>query len=143
MKHAGTCHCGALGFSYETDLAPERWSIRACQCSFCRAHGALSTSDPHGSLSFHASDARQLVRYRFGLRTADFLLCGRCGVYLGAVLVTDSARVGVLNLNALREPLVTATSQPVSYEGEDSSQRAARRLSRWTPIVGSLQFGAP
>lgn len=48
----GACHCGAIGYLYRTALDPERWNVRACQCSFCRAHAARTTSDPAGSVQF-------------------------------------------------------------------------------------------
>src|SRR5688572_16101991 len=82
--HEGHCHCRAIGFRYRTALAPKDWVIRACQCSFCRAHAALSTSDPAGTLEF-MEYAAAAHRYQFGLKTADFLLCGNCGTYVGAM----------------------------------------------------------
>ena len=48
----GSCHCGAIGYDYATEVPPPDWSIRACQCAFCRAHDALSTSDPKGEIRF-------------------------------------------------------------------------------------------
>ena len=81
----GRCHCGAVGFEYRTSMPPAEWSVRACQCSFCQKHGAAYTSDAAGSVRFMHEDAAALSRYRFGHKTADFVFCGRCGGYLGAV----------------------------------------------------------
>lgn len=108
--------------------------MRACQCSFCGAHGALSTSDPRGSLRFHAARPDRLVRYRFGLRTADFLLCAECGVYVGAMTEIDGRTFGILNVRAL-SPTPAGVSEPraMTYEGETSGERAARRAERWSP----------
>ena len=78
MEYLGTCHCNAVGFRFRTEIRPEDWSVRACQCSFCRAHDALSTSDPDGELEFTAKDGSLLQRYRFGLGTADFLALDFC-----------------------------------------------------------------
>ena len=78
-----------------------QWSIRACQCSFCRAHDALSTSDPGGQIEFMASRPELLRKYQFGLKTADFLLCTNCGIYIGAVIETDTGRFGIVNTHAL------------------------------------------
>ena len=77
----GRCHCGAIGYRYACTTAPADWSVRACQCRFCRTHDALSTSDPAGTIAFAATEADQLQRYRFGLKTADFLLCRRWTLY--------------------------------------------------------------
>lgn len=135
----GSCHCGAIGFSYRTSIAPERWSIRACQCSFCRAHDTLSTSDPAGSLEFTASDPNLLNRYRFGLRTADFLLCRECGIYIGALIETGKGRFGIISMHALVEaPENLAATEPISYDSEDIAERVSRRETRWTPVKTNL-----
>ena len=95
----------------------------------------MTTSDPGGALRFVESEPHCLVRYCFGLRTAEFLLCARCGVYLGAAITTSRGRYGIINVNALRPPLEGLPQpQAVSYESENESQRCARREARWTPI---------
>ena len=142
MRFLGRCHCGAIGFNYETARAPADWSVRACECSFCRAHAALSTSDPAGLLAFHSTEPARLERYRFGLKTADFLLCNRCGVYVGAAIVAAHGRYGIINLNVLT-PLPAKIAQPqrMSYEDESVTQRSLRREQRWTPIHGGILSG--
>jgi hypothetical protein len=139
MNFTGRCHCGAIGFDYETARAPADWSVRACQCAFCRAHAALSTSDPAGLLAFNAAEPARLERYRFGLKTADFLLCNRCGVYLGATIAVERGRYGIINVNALTVlPAQIAQPKPMSYEGESRAQRSLRREQRWTPLHGEI-----
>jgi len=134
-SYKGSCHCGAIGFYYHTDISPVEWSVRACQCSFCRTHHALSTSDPDGHIKFTSGKPELLQRYRFGLRTADFLLCGHCGVYIGAVIETESGAFGIINLHALREtPANLAGPAPISYDDEKVSNRVSRRKERWTPV---------
>jgi hypothetical protein len=139
MIYPGSCHCGAVAFAYETRLAPAQWPVRACQCGFCRAHGVLTTSDPAGSLGFHFPEPAHLQRYRFGLRTADFLLCRRCGVYVGAVIAGARGRYGIINVNALAPlPPGLAPPRPVCYDGESPADRAQRREQRWTPVSGGI-----
>ncbi len=134
--YEGKCHCGAIGFRYATNIAPDEWSIRACQCRFCLAHDALSTSDPAGSIAFVSKNLKQLQRYRFGLRTADFLICTNCGVYIGAVIETDTGRFGIVNTHALASlPGNIAAVAPISYDGEDTGGRVSRREERWTPVT--------
>ena len=136
-EYEGSCHCGAIGFTYRSSIEPVQWSIRACQCSFCRAHNALSTSDPDGQIDFMASRPELLRKYRFGLKTADFLLCSDCGVYIGAVIETGSGTFGIVNVHALREaPANLAATAPISYDDEDVGGRVARREDRWTPVTG-------
>ena len=135
MIHAGGCHCGNLRYALDTKLAPGELPLRACQCSFCRHHGARSTSDPQGTVSFEVRDPAQLTRYRFGLKTADFLVCARCGIYVGATIEDGGRRWAILNANTLDD--VASLKQEITkhdYDGEDAAQRLARRKARWTPV---------
>ena len=138
-SYTGRCHCGAIGFTYSTAIAPSDWSVRACQCTFCRAHGALSTSDPQGNIRFGATRPEQLRRYRFGLRTADFLLCAECGVYIGALTEVDGRTFGILNVSALA-PIPAGVAEPraMTYDGENTGERSARRAERWSPAQDDL-----
>ena len=132
----GHCHCGAIGFRYTTAIAPAEWSVRACQCRFCRVHDALSTSDPDGRLTFVFDEPEQLQRYRFALQTADFLLCRRCGVYIGAVIEIDGEAFGIINTHALDDtPDDIAPVGAISYDDEDVAGRVGRRAERWTPVT--------
>ena len=84
MRYFGECHCGKVKVVFETDREPSALGVRTCQCGFCKRHGAHSVSDPQGEILV-AADPGDLVRYRFGLRTADFLVCKHCGVYCATV----------------------------------------------------------
>jgi len=136
-EYPACCHCGAIQFIYRTDRAPADWSIRACQCRFCRAHNALSVSGPDSKIEFRVRDADRLQRYRFGLRTADFLLCRNCGVYTGAVIKTDAGTFGIVNVRALIDvPGDLPAGVPISYDGERTGDRVSRREQRWTRVTG-------
>jgi 8-oxo-dGTP diphosphatase len=133
MTHLGTCHCGAIGFAYDTAVTPSAWPIRACACQFCRSHGAATTSDPAGAMQIVCRDPTQLAGYRFGLRTADFWLCRTCGVYLGAT--TIDGRFGIINTHAMADrTLALSPGHAVSYDGETAGSRIERREQRWTPV---------
>jgi hypothetical protein len=136
MVYTAQCHCGALSARYRTSVAPAAWPVRACQCTFCRSHGALSTSDPHGSLEFQSRDPTRVQRYRFGSRTADFLICQECGVYVGVQMTIDRERFGVLNVLSLTPQLAgLPLPEPMVYDAETSELRLSRRAARWTPIL--------
>ena len=128
MNYVGRCNCGVLCFRFETEapLAP-----RACQCGFCRKHNARTVSDPGGSTVLALGD--DVTRYRFGSGTTDFLICPRCGVYVGAAAELDGRLYVTLNLNAFDDPRLDLEAQPVSYEGENAAAKAARRSAHWTP----------
>lgn len=133
--HHGDCHCGAIGYEFRTALPPAQWSVRACQCSFCRSHEVVSTSDPAGRIDFVVREPLLLQRYRFGLRTAEFLLCRRCGSYVGAIIESAGKHFGIVNLRALTaRPPGLAEVEPISYASEDAAARVARRAARWTPV---------
>ena len=128
MIHGGRCHCGALTLRFESARPLEP---RACQCGFCRRHGARTVSDPEGHAEIRLS--RESLRYRFASRAADYLLCGRCGVYVGAVAEIEGGLYVTLNLNAFDDPRPGLAAEPVSYEGETAEEKSARRRRRWTP----------
>jgi hypothetical protein len=129
------CHCGAVGLEYETAKPPAEWPVRDCRCSFCQKHGACYTSDPAGSVRFVHGDSSALSRYRFGHGTADFVFCGRCGGYLGAVTGEGGQALMVLNLRALDPaPEGLPAALPMDYDGESNEDRNARRFARWTPV---------
>ena len=134
--HEGVCHCRGIGFVYRTVLAPADWTIRACQCSFCRMHAALSTSDPAGFLEFSEHVPGALQRYQFGRRTADFLLCRTCGVYVGAVLQSGPKSFGIINVRVMYSILdLLPDAAPMTYDVEEATDRIARRERRWTPTA--------
>ncbi len=135
----GACHCGAIAYTYVTALPVRRWPVRVCQCGFCRGHGARHTSDPLGELKFRFERPEFLRRYRFALRTADFLVCKECGTYVAAVLLSGRGAQAALNVNTLREPPAgLQPGKPVSHEGESGEMRRARRVQTWTPVVGPV-----
>ena len=135
--HAGGCHCGNLRYTLETRLALTALPLRGCQCAFCRHHGARSTSDPAGRIRFEVRDPAQLTRYRFGLKTADFLVCSKCGIYVGAAMRDGDALYAIINANTLDEVAqLRQEPVPMDYEGEDAAARLARRKQRWSPAEG-------
>ena len=93
--------------------------LRSCSCAFCRSHGTRTVSDRDGAAEITASDWSLVERYRFGSRTADYLLCRRCGVYVGAVCETGAgpARGGQRELPG-RSRGVQQTPAAPDYDGE-------------------------
>ena len=77
-----------------------------------------------------------LVRYRFGQRTADFLICPTCGTYVAAMMDGPAGPVGVANVVGLAIPdLCDLNPEHLSFEGESAEARIARRLERWMPMM--------
>lgn len=137
MLFSGHCHCGNIHFDFETAYLPAALPLRACQCSFCRTHGAITTSDPQGRVSFRFADRAAVQRYRFGLGVTDMLICTRCGCYAAAVMSLDGRRYATLNANLLeRRVELTQPASLADYGGETREERIARRMTRWTPVAG-------
>ena len=130
---AGHCHCGSIRVILEAPAG--ELPLRACQCGFCRRHGAETTSDPRGHLHIEAAPG-SVNRYQFGHRRSDFLLCAECGVYVAAVTDTDIGLLGVLNVHGVALPgFEGRVAQPMVYDDETPDERLARRKARWTPAV--------
>jgi hypothetical protein len=136
MFHSGGCHCGNITVRLRLSKPPGEMPLRSCSCSFCRAHGTRTLSDRDGLAEIDASDWSLVERYRFGSQTADYMLCRRCGVYVGAVCDTSSGLRCVLNVNCLEDRAVF--SQPPAapdYDGETTDARLERRATNWMPAV--------
>jgi hypothetical protein len=135
-EHRGHCHCGSLEVVYRSALPPAATEVRACQCGFCRRHGARAVSDPAGSAEFRARRPEALRLYRFGLGTADYVLCGECGCYMGAVMTERDRSWAVLCIANLEDAAAfIQPARPVDYDAEDEAARRDRRRDRWTPAV--------
>lgn len=135
-RFEGGCHCGNLSFVFEATAGLDVLGLRADMCSFCRAHGARNTSDPNGAMRISVRERSLLERYRFGLKTADFLICKTCGVYIGALLDDEGRGWFTVNVNAFREaPPLDFPIVPHDFDAEDVPGRIARRRVRWTPVV--------
>ena len=129
----GTCHCGAIRVTLHSAQAPEALQVRACQCSFCTRHGAMTASDPAGSATIEMQPAA-LTRYQFGTRTGTSLICARCGVYAGVILEDGGKTWSVINVRGLAvAQLQGRSAEPVVYDGETPEARIARRKAKWTP----------
>lgn len=137
--HEGRCYCGALGYQYFTVLAPADWPVRACQCAFCRAHEAATTTDPLGRIAFVHRYESRLQRYRFALQPTDFLICRNCGVYIGAVMEDGGRQFATLNTRAIRTlDGLLPTARPAEYGKESAEERRWRRIGLWTPVVETV-----
>jgi hypothetical protein len=136
MKYSGGCHCGDLQIEFETRLNPAEIELRACQCTFCRKHGSLAATDPAGHLAVRAAPGKSFGRYAFGLRTAEYLICQTCGVYVAAVTIGESEPRGIAIVNCLDDRLQFASAPiAVDYDAESPKERMERRRWRWTPVT--------
>jgi hypothetical protein len=127
---SGGCHCGALRLRLDTARELSKIVPRACDCSYCRQHGAAWMSDPAGALTIAARTQQSWGEYRQGSEQARFVLCRDCGV-LVAVVFDDAGRlfaaVNATCLDAVAEcgPAETASPQRLG---------PAEKLDRWRQL---------
>jgi hypothetical protein len=141
-RFTGGCHCGNIDVVFETAGEAAALEVRACSCSFCRKHGARAATDPAGRLRLTVADGRHLERYLFGQRTAEFLVCNKCGVYVAAIQDEPEGLRGTLNINTLVDARAfTSPVVAVDFSAESTAQRRARRKAKWTPA--ELAIGTP
>ncbi len=75
----GSCHCGAVRFSYTGEAITK--GVR-CNCSICSRKGAMMSAEmiPEAELKIEA-DPAVLGLYQFGAETAKHFFCTNCGIY--------------------------------------------------------------
>lgn len=73
--YQGKCHCGAIAFEVETDLAP----VLDCNCSHCSMKGLLLAFVPANQFRLLSGET-ELTEYRFNKKTLQHLFCRVCGV---------------------------------------------------------------
>lgn len=130
--YSGSCHCGDLRIQYRTALPLAEWPLRECQCTFCRKHAMLSTSDPDGEILVIVRDPASLRRYRFATGVTDFLVCARCGVYMGATVVNDSRMVINGRVMDCAADLLARAAEPKHFEQQSADERIERRQQVWS-----------
>jgi hypothetical protein len=87
-------------------------------------------------LRVSVQDPAQVHEYAFGTRTALFHVCRRCGVVPVVTSDLDGRRHAVVNVNTFEDldPALLDRAS-VSFEGEDTGDRLARRKRSWIPDV--------
>lgn len=134
--YRGSCHCGAVAVALSLPRPASEMRVRACQCAFCRPRGTRTIAEAAGSVRISMPSRDQILRYRFGLRTADYLLCATCGTYIGAVQEDAGGLISVINVGGLDIPeFRDMKADPVSYDGEGVADRLARRKTYWMPAT--------
>jgi hypothetical protein len=136
MNHLhGSCHCGRLGLVFSTALDAAQLQPRACDCSFCRKHGAAYISDPAGRLAIDAAEPGALREYRQGSHTARLLLCGYCGVVMGVVFDDGGRTYGAVNASCLDSGLALAEAVIASPQKLSAAEKVERWRQLWVPDV--------
>jgi hypothetical protein len=128
----GSCHCGNISFDLSWEPDPQEIPARACGCTFCAKHGGVWTSNPSGSLTLTIRDSGLVSKYSFGTRTADFMVCSRCGNVPLVTSSIDGNLYAVVSVNAFDnvDPSLLRRSA-ASFDGETIDTRLSRRKRNW------------
>jgi len=95
--HKGSCHCGAVEFEVDGDVA----SGVQCDCSLCKRRNAIMLLVPAENFRLvKGEDA--LTLYQWNTRVAKHYFCKHCGIYTHHQPRTRPGMVGV-NMGCLDE----------------------------------------
>ncbi len=142
MLIQGSCHCGNIAFGLNWEPSPKEIPARACGCSFCMKHGGVWTSNPNASLDVTLKDRSLVSEYSFGSGTAVFHVCRQCGVVPVVTSNIDERLYGVVSVNAFNNVAPSMLQRSaVSFEGESTESRLARRARNWVPNVRFRERG--
>lgn len=131
----GGCHCGRVGVVFETAHTPSTLQPRACDCSFCRKHGAAWISDASGRLTVDATTPSDVRSYRQGSESARFLLCAHCGVLVAVVFEADDERFAAVNVGCLDDVIAFPAPVVASPQRLDASEKIDRWRMLWARDV--------
>jgi len=138
VQLSGGCHCGNLRLLLQLTREPAEYSPRACDCDFCRKHGAAWLSDAQGSLRITVREPAGLGKYTQGSRTAELLLCQHCGVLVAACLNADGRLYGAVNARAVEGDAPFAATQVVSPQQLSVDDKARRWRQLWFSDVSII-----
>jgi len=135
FKVSGGCHCGNMLVDLELARAPDTYHPRACDCDFCRQHGAAYVSDPQGSVTIHIKNQQLSGRYHQGSGQAEFLFCGNCGVLVGVLYRHDGRLFAAVNAKAVNGGQDFGAEQCVSPKSLSASEKVKRWQEVWFSSV--------
>jgi hypothetical protein len=97
QTHRGACHCGAVRYTAETDLA----QVIECNCSICSKHGLLISFVPEDKFVLLSGDGH-LKEYLFNTHKIHHQFCQACGTEPFAYgTAPDGKKMVALNVRCL------------------------------------------
>lgn len=115
QHYEGSCHCGAIKFSYDGDEITK--GLR-CTCSICSRKGAMMSPEaiPMENLVIEADQA-DIGLYQFGNKVAKHYFCNKCGIYTHNEMLRMPAHMRV-NLGCI-EDLDTSDFEIMVFDGKN------------------------
>ena len=134
---SGGCYCGNIQLDLQLANAPASYQPRACDCGFCRKHGAAYISDAQGTLRIRINDQRRSGTYRQGSELAEMLLCTHCGVLIGALYRAEGRIYATVNVRVVERAESFGVEQAVSPLALEIQRRMHNRSQRRTRATGA------
>ena len=95
--HHGSCHCGAVTFTVDTDLE----KVMDCNCSHCSRKGLLLTFVPAEQFTLITGED-SLTEYLFNKKHIHHEFCKSCGVQcLGHATSPEGKETYAVNVRCL------------------------------------------
>jgi hypothetical protein len=129
--YTGTCHCSNITVVMELTRAANEYSPRACDCDFCRKHGASYVSDPLGRLEIRFERERHVSRYWQGSGNAECLVCRSCGVLIGACYRDRGRTLAAVNSRIFAEAPDFGSEVTVSPKALTEHDKIRRWSELW------------
>jgi hypothetical protein len=129
--HRGGCHCGAVRFQVDADLAQ---GATRCNCSVCTKIGATARLVKPGAFVLLAGE-ESLTAYEWGPKISRRYFCKRCGIHCfarGHLPEVGGDYVSV-NFNCLDDVDPNALAV-VHWDGRHDNWEAGPRPAPW-PIA--------
>ena len=116
QHYEGSCHCGAIRFSYDGDEITK--GLR-CTCSICSRKGAMMSPEaiPMENLAVEADQA-DISLYQFGDKIAKHYFCNKCGIYTHNEMLRMPGHMRV-NLGCI-ENLDTSGFEVTVFDGKNA-----------------------
>ena len=96
--HHGGCHCGAVRFHVDIDLAQPAIT---CNCSICSRSGTLLSFVPAAMFTLERGEDA-LTCYQFNKRQIEHLFCKTCGIKpFGRGKAPDGTAMVAINVRCL------------------------------------------
>ena len=132
----GSCHCKNICFVLRWPDPDTEIPVRMCGCTFCKKHGGSWTSHRDSDLAIAIDDESLVSKYRFGTKTADFVVCSVCGVTPLVLCEIEDTLYAVVNVNTFEDAdRISYSSSMTDFDGEDTGSRLERRKRNWIPQV--------
>ena len=113
--YQGSCHCGAIQFSFEGESISQ---AMRCTCSICSRKGALMTTEAISKEKLIVeADNAAIGLYQFDSKIAKHYFCKTCGIFthLETLRMPGHCRV---NLGCIDE-LDTAGLKVIVFDGKN------------------------